>query len=145
MAKTNFTKVEASLDEGLQKMKVNQLYEITESEKNPRRASLKEQEQKQLLINTLQHDVKIIEKHDHEMYGKIGIEKKELKELIANSKNLSPKDWELVKQIQQKVAVYKEEILKNFPQPSDDQLIEKERRKHINKRFNVNERWLPLK
>jgi hypothetical protein len=33
---------------------------------------------------------------------------------------------------------------KKNPQASDEQLIEDQKKKHINKRFNVRDDWLPL-
>ena len=37
------------------------------------------------------------------------------------------------------------DIDKQHPDPTDEDLVEKERVKHINKRYNVKDRWLPLK
>jgi hypothetical protein len=63
---------------------------------------------------------------------------------LENPAALSAEEWQKVKEIHQKVMEYKKELLQKLPPLTDEQLVAAERKKHINKRYNINERWLPL-
>jgi len=142
MTKTNFTKVEEALNEGLRKMTASHLLEMADSSaktggvtSNPFQAAIKR------LIALLKHDLKQLEKQDPDFYQNLGLKKPGLKKLLSDPEHLTPEDWESIKQIKEKIDQYKQKT----PAPADEQIIQKERRKHINKRFNINEKWLPLK
>lgn len=123
MAKTNFTKVEEMLDQGLRKITVEHLYEMADVAKgtgNPLAAST-EKKAPQLdktqthLISSLQRDLKLLKKQEEDMYVKLGIKKKHLKKMIENPSALKPEDWQTLKQIQEKIAAFREELKKNAP------------------------------
>jgi len=139
MAKTNFTKVEESLIEGLRKMDVNRLLEITEHGANAEQLQFG----KQLLL-AMQYVLKSLKQRGLDPYKKLGIEKKELDKMLENAGTLKPEDWNRIKEIKVKVDQFKQEMDLKFPVSTDDQVVESERIKHVNKRFNVNDEWLPL-
>lgn len=153
MAKTNYTKVEEVLNEGLRKIKVNQLLEEADAaaavggsqEMQEREGAPTDETGRTHLIATLKHDLKQLHKQKHDPYEKLGLKKSELNKFLDNQEALTPQDWEMIKQLRKRIDEFKEELAKNLPSTTDDDLIKQARRKHINKRFNVNEKWLPLK
>lgn len=138
MAKTNFTKVEDALTEGLHKMKVEHLLELADLAAGTGIAKETTNEQ---LIATLKHDVSWLPKKDRKIFEKAEIKKKELEKLLEKPEDLKDEDWKKLRQIKDKFDAEKEKIR---AKSSDEDLVDKERKRHIKKRFNVSERWLPL-
>ncbi len=139
MAKTNFTKVEASVEAELKRQQVESLikkteYKQEEGEKTP----------KTYLIASIKSDLKILAKHSRKLSKKVGITKKEIKSLISKPHELKDEDWQLLEDVKKKLDRFKEEIADELPSASDEDLINQEKEKHINKRFNVSDKWLPL-
>ena len=146
MAKTNFTKVEEALVEGLRKLTISQLIEMADAASKEGKAipAAKTLEAIQkALLSAIKRDLQKLHKQDPQIYTKIGIKKADIKNFAE--KTLTTEEWESIKQIKNKLDNYKKEISDKNPLDSDDQIIENERVKHVNKRFNVNEKWLPLK
>lgn len=139
MSKTNYTKMEEALNEGLLKMSVSRLLDLTNAALDLDQAHSIGQ-----LLALLNHEMKILKNHGIDPYEKLGIDKKTLKKLIDNPNHLTAQDFEQIKKLKGKIEEFKKEIESKLPQVTDDELVSKERRKHINKRFNVNEKWLPL-
>lgn len=150
MAKTNFTKVEEALAEGLRKITVTKLLEEADEAgagKEDSAAHMKEHQDREAahaLILTLQLDLKELSKNDQGVYTKFGIKKKELKKMISNPESLNPQDWEKLKKLRSQIDDFKKDMSKNLPPSNDETLIEQERYKHLNKRFNVKDKWIPL-
>jgi len=149
MSKTNYSKVEKALDDGLQKMVASQLLDLADAASNMGKPIPSEQlpslEMRTATLKSLDRDLKKLHRKDAGVYKKVGFVRSALKKLIDHPDTLTPEDWKQVKKIKEKVEVYKKELAKTLPQTSDDTLVESERVKHINKRFNTNENWLPLK
>lgn len=142
MAKTNFLKAEEALTAALQKMSVEQLFEQASARDNPATEENAKRDQARLyIIKTLQLELKKLHRHDSEIYKKLGIKRKELDVYLEFPAKISSETWKKIVALKAKV----EEFSKNLPEKTNDQLIEIERQKHITKRFNVNEKWLPLK
>lgn len=150
MAKTNFTKVEEALAEGLRKITVTKLLEEADEASAGKEDSAvhakehQDREAAHALILTLQFDLKELSKKAKDVYTKLGIKKKELKKMIDDSESLTPQDWEKLKKLRSQIDDFKKDMTKNHPQSTDDTLIEQERYKHLNKRFNVKDKWIPL-
>lgn len=152
MAKTNYTKVEEMLDQGLRKITVEHLFEMADvaaATGNPPAGTEKKGQQpdkaQSHLITSLQRELKMLKKQEQDIYVKLGIKKKVLKRMIENPQDLTPEDWQSLKQIQEKIIAFREELKKKLPSVNNDELVETERFRHLTKRFNVNEKWLPLK
>lgn len=149
MAKTNFTKVEEALDQGLRKYSVESLLQaagpgqklrnptIAYSEEKPQTLS----KQQTLLVRELQRDLRRFEKKSSK---ELGFSKKELKKLLENPLALTPENWETLQQAKEKLEGYKAQLAKEPPKQSDEAIVESERKDHINRRYNVNKKWLPL-
>jgi hypothetical protein len=141
MAKTNFTKVEEALRDGLDKMLKESLLEEADAAQG--KPSQKQHTTDQLLAK-IRHEFKYLYKIDKEVFQKIGINDKILKELLLTTTSLTQKDIDVLKEVLRRIESYRTEMQKKNPQASDEQLIEDQKKKHINKRFNVRDDWLPL-
>lgn len=146
MSKTNFSKVESALEEGLRQMSINKLFELADEASGiapPAKAepdsTLLTLEQKRIL-RALQLNMTRITTKEPRIYAKLGVKKSVFKILLATPSE--PKNWEQLQKIYNKS---KELIKSHFPTLTDEELVEKELDRHINKRLNVNEKWLPLK
>lgn len=152
MSKTNYTKVDAILENQLRRMTVEHEMELAKQQSQPDQSKQPETSGKtpldkaqSRLIAALQRDLKKLHLADHkEMYASLEIKKSDLRKKIESPEKLTPEEWETIKQIKAKIDKYRSEIKDKLPQESNDAIVEAERHKHINKRFNVNEKWLPL-
>lgn len=149
MAKTNFTKVEGMLDDGLRKIMVDQLLDLADAQQEPKDKTLKTGPAKQnelrlKILITLQREMKILDKMKQDPYGLFNISKKKINEYIKNYEKLSDEEWGNIKETQNRVHQFRKEQKTNFNQNNDTDLIEQQRRSHKTKRFNINDKWLPL-
>ena len=147
MAKTNFTKVEEALTEGMRKIEVDRLLTIADEKEGK---SLKKNEPTVSAIHLqrlkkIESELQFLEKHGKDPYGKLKIEKEEIKKFLSNPSALSSKDWEKVNLIKKLITDYKAELERKPAQSTDDDLVKLQRKKQITKRFNINEKWIPLR
>lgn len=140
MAKTNFTKVEGSLSEGLRKIDVSKLLDITEGAATAEQLHARGQ-----LLAVLQYELKVLFRQGANPYQELKIDKKELKKFTENVAGLTQQDVDKLKKMKEQVDAFKVDFAKKNPQASDEDVVTKERRKHVNKRFNINDNWLPLR
>lgn len=142
MAKTNFTKVEEALAEGMRQMTKQHLHKLADSIHEVESAKSEKSliEAKKKLVAILKFEFNWMEKQDNTLYQKLGISKDEIKKIFETKDALTDEEFNRVKTLHEKLA----ELKKESPPKSNDELIEKERVKHINKRFNVKDDWLPL-
>lgn len=148
MAKTNFTKVEEKLDEGLRKMAVEHLLDLADSAAKPKDDNapnkIKQDHSRLQIILVLQRDMKFLDKEGQAPYELFGINKKTINKYLKNPEKLTSEEWEEIKKTQEKVHIFRKDFEKSSPQKNDDTLIEQQRHSHITKRFNINDKWLPL-
>ena len=142
MAKTNFTKVEEALRDGIDKMIKEKLLEEADAAQG--KAPTKQHSKDQLLAK-IRQEFKYLYKQDKDVFKKLGIDEKILKELLLTAKSLTQSDLNILQEVLNRFDLYKKEMAKKNPSATDDQIIEEEKKKHINKRFNVRDDWLPLK
>lgn len=133
MSKTNYSKVEKALEEGMLRMKTESLLEEADALKNPSGKLSEEEEEHALLLSQLQEELKQLKKEDAKAYKKLAFHKLDLKKL----------EWKEIQEVQHRLDQYKKELPAKM-QVSDQSLIDAEREKHLNKRFNVNDKWIPL-
>lgn len=156
MAKTNFTKVEELLQDSIVKKQVEnwgKMADIAQQVVRPEMRKLVEKASlaaekveidKKALVHALTRAKK--DYKDPKFYEAIGISPEELDALLKNPKELKSEDWNRLQDIRSKVAAYKKsDIEQHIEKSGDDAIVNEERRKHINKRFNVRDKWLPLK
>lgn len=145
MAKTNFTKVEEILDEGLRKITVEHLLDLTDKPDGARQKKFESSSSRINVVSMLLKDLKQLQKQGKEPYEKLGIKKNFLKKFIDHPEVITPEEWKTIQGIKTKLDVFKKELAEKHPQVSDDDVIAQQRRRHITKRFNINEKWVPLK
>jgi len=145
MAKTNFTKVEEVLEEGLRQMTVQHLHALADTLSNMDSEGIEKSDSDFLkkLITILKFEVNWMETHEISLEKRIGIKKSDIKKLIEKKPPFNAEDFDKIKEIKEKIEMLKAELEKKSPE-TNDQLVQKERVKHINKRFNTNDKWLPL-
>lgn len=143
MAKSNFSKVEKSLEDGLIKMTARHLKETSPS-KNPKKEEKFKEDQIVAELSSLKQDLMLIKKYDQNMYKNLGFSLKDLKKILSNPTALTHEHYQKICEIKVKVKDLKKEIRTQKKTEPNDTLIQKERIRHINKRFNVQEKWLPL-
>lgn len=162
MAKTNFTKVEEALSEGMRKIEVERLLIIAD-ENTAANAKKSEgelesgdpSEAKPVVpkvdaahlqrLTAINHELKALDKLGEQPYARLGIDKDEIKKFMKDPAALTHDDWEKVKSIKEQIATYKQE--RNVPGTpgTDDELIKQQRKSQKTKRFNINNKWIPLR
>lgn len=143
MAKTNFTKVEDALNEGLLQMTVQHLHALADSIKGLGSEDIEKSDiaAQKKIIAILKFELTWMESNNITLSKDLGVTKSEIKKIIEKALPLQPQDFEKIKLIKNYLETLKKALEKK---QSNDQLVEKERVKHINKRFNTNDKWLPL-
>lgn len=138
MSKINFSKVEDAIDEGLKKLTVQELLILSGGKKDKAKND-REQIAKLIAIQT-----EWLHKNGHKISEILGISRKKLKEELAQAIAMTDEEWKRVLEWKEALTLKLKKI-KEKTKKSDENLIESERLKHVNKRFNVREKWLPLK
>lgn len=147
MSKTNFSKVEKALEEGILKLTSEQLLLLADEAsmgKGTKKQELPTPEMRGAFLMLMDREMLKLHKQDAALYKKIGFTRQNLRKLIANPALLTPQDWKKIKDVKERIEAYKKELAAKVPPVKDEDIVEQERIKHINKRFNTNEKWLPL-
>jgi len=157
MAKTNYTKVEEALAEGMRKMEVNRL--LNEADENAAATSSRYLDPSETTkitpikvdaihlqrLKRINLDLKALQKTGKDPYKDLKIDKAEIKRFINDPALLTLSDWEKVKTIKELIAVYKEKVAKKNKIATDDDLINGQVKDQKTKRFNINDKWIPLR
>lgn len=144
MAKTNFSKVESALDEGLRRMTVDklcQLADIAAGIGQPSGGGVKLTQAHRQLMRQLKIDLARLRKKDSKIYAKLKIKKTDLDQMFEEPEKIQESDWHMLEELRSKTKTLVQEY---YPKTSDTELIEEEQEKHMNKRFNVSDKWLPM-
>lgn len=146
MAKNDYTKTENLLNEALLKMTVQELLALADkagaSEKE--KDSLPSLQARTILLTIMHHDLETLSKVKGADIKNVGMTAKEIQDIIEHVKEVSAEEWEELKKVRDRVLKYKTDLWDKIPHLTNDQIIELERKKHINKRFNTRDKWLPL-
>jgi len=144
MSKMNYSKIELAIEQVLQKIQIDLLSELADiaagigSRKKSKEKISKERKK---LILALQLDIMRLLDKDTGIYAKLKIKKSTLDYIFAHPEEIKDDGWAKVEELCALTGKY---ILEYYPEVSDEEHIEIQQRRHINKRFNVSERWLPL-
>jgi hypothetical protein len=148
MAKIDYSKSERLLSDALLKMSVKQLLILAdrpESFNNPADPnSLPSLQARVILLEFMDRDLESINKVEGPHKEKLGLSRPTLKRIIDKAPEITLEDWIKLKKIRQRVLKYKKDLWEKIPHLSDDQIVDLERKKTKNKRFNVRDKWLPL-
>lgn len=142
MSKTNFTKVEEALKEGLLRMNISGLLDMASAASKigsqPSETAFTQRE----LLAALKFEVNYCK--NEELFSIGGLSRSVLKKMLKEPNDLKPEEWEQLKLFQEKACAYRKKMIETQPAGEDDKLIETQRKRHINKRYNTKEQWLPL-
>lgn len=147
MAKTNYNRIEDAIDKGLQGLKVAALLKQADAvqaktnsdEQQPHKYTPKQ------LMTLIDQDLKRMYKEDHSIYKTLKLKRKKVDALIAlvNQTTKLPTEEEIqeITQLRKKI----EEFKKNkFTEKSNEEVLAAEISRHIYKRHNVQEEWIPM-
>lgn len=163
MAKTNFTKVEEALNEGMRKIEVNRLLIVADENAAAAKKTGEEQSEGTEAVEAkpavtskvdpanvqrltwVQSELKSLDKLGEQPYVRLGIDKDEIKKFVKDPSLLTTDQWEKVKAFKEQILAYKKE--RNVPgaPENDDDLISQQRKSQKTKRFNINNKWIPLR
>ena len=143
MAKTNYSKVELSLEEGLRKMTVSKLCDLADiaMRSNDSNSGKKLSKKQQTILNKITWGIKRLEKKERKIYEILHITKEKLQTQLQNPKSLSDAEW---KELEQCSHDIKNLIKQYFPEENDEKIMEEQQTANKKKRININDQWLPL-
>lgn len=147
MAKVNFSKVEDAFDRAKQKLFIDNLSDLAAI------ANLIQDPKANLtsktiadIIGRFQKELKKLKKQDAKLYAKLNLAPKVEDRFFIPSEEYRQEDWLQLKNLKVRIDELKKELYGEEALNAEfDSQIAKERRKHINKRFNIRDGWLPLK
>lgn len=149
MSKLDYNKAEKAFEKALNEIQIEQLSEVLSI------AHLAHEPGAQLsdkaideIINRFRKQLKKLKKEDVKLYAKLELSPEEEERFSSTNpvESYSHDDWLILKKLRDRIAELKRELYgEEVINVENDQIITKERRKHINKRFNIREGWLPLK
>lgn len=146
MVKQSFSKVEELLEETFRKIFIERLSELSAiasliSDPNSHFTPKYVNE----IILKFQIELNKLKDHDKKLYERLELAPNEEKNFMRQASDFTTQDWERLKTLKERIDLLKFEL---FGEPKttveDEKHIEKQRRKHINKRYNVRDGWLPL-
>lgn len=146
MAKINFTSVEKALDINSKKQFIKNIVKLTEKEKKSQEEEEKKIKNKHMgnLVRSLQKDLNRLSKKSDKMWESLGVNKEEISKLIENPGKLSKKDRETIGHLMDRIKKYKKSAGRYIEQEINEDIIQTERKKHVDKRINTNEKWKPI-
>ena len=147
MAKINFTKAEKEIERNLHRMFVQKLIELTEKEqKKELEQSEKANNNKNTLsiLNSIQKDLERLSSKSEQMWIDLGMSKEDITKFIENPGQLSHDEWDTIKDLMNKIKVYKNTEGKSLENEINDEIVQSERVKHEDRRINVNQKWKPV-
>jgi hypothetical protein len=144
MSKTNFTKVEDSLQIGLEKYNIKKIVESTDPHKDEKEAARAKRLERKKIAFQMIAELRKLAKSDPRIYSKLGSSLAAIKKLLEHPTKLTDEEWENVFKIKNKIAAYKTAFASNIKELPDADYVEKERGKENNKRFNIQDNWLPV-
>lgn len=148
MGKTDYTKMENLLNEGLLKMSVKDLLGLadkaTSFDDPTKPEELPSLQARTIILSLMKHDLETLAKVPGVSLEEAEFKPEDLKKILDHVKDLKTDEWEKLKAARERVLEYKKELWDQIPHLSDEQIVDLERKKHINKRFNTRDKWLPL-
>jgi hypothetical protein len=149
MTKIDFEKVEKAFEKGVLKLMIDRLIELSEMQ-DPDAQYQDESGESALetlrkrVLTALHRDLKRLSKKDSQALETAGLDPSDIKKYVKDPSALSAEDWQKIKAIKAHVDKYKQEAAAAQEKDLETNIVEKERVRQKNKRFNVRDGWLPL-
>lgn len=145
MSKVNYKKVEQAFDAALQKLMIDNLSElatIAHMTQDPHTPSHAIEE----TIGRFQKELQKLKKQDPKLFERLNLSLDDEKRLHLPSNEFQLPDWVRLKELKERIDELKHELHGAEATSSElESQVTKERKKHINKRHNIRDGWLPLK
>ena len=147
MPKVNFSKVEKSFDRALQKLVINHLSELAaianvihDPQSNITSKTIEE------IIGRFQKELKKLKKRDSKLFEKLNLSPEDESRFNRPASEFLQEDWLRLKALKMRITELKHELYrqKRIECANMTIQVDQERRRHINKRFNIRDGWLPL-
>lgn len=159
MAKTNYTKVEDSFNDGLRKIMVGKLLDEADAHQGKLSGSATAAAEKSRLF-ALHHELQFLQKKGLEPYKKLGIRRKKMAKWMEHPEEVTAEEWKAIKGFKEALDKMRTSLLPKVSpvakapigkppeakaqETVEDTLVNTERKKSVYKRFNINDTWLPL-
>lgn len=148
MGKVEFSKIEEALTDVLRQAYIQRLAELAVLAHLVRGEENRFDLQKRLdIFCYFQEELHKLKKKDPRLYKALNVSQ-EIEELLLSQQPSPPNQthWLALQSLQSNLEELKKQLQGTTPNITADQetQIEQERKKHIYKRFNVKEGWLPL-
>lgn len=147
MAKINFTKAEQRFEKALKKLQIDHLSElaaladvIESPEVNLASKGIEE------IIARFQRELEKLKKEDLKLYERLNLSSEDALYLAKPPKEFIQNDWLQLKALKLRIDELKHEIYGQEQIHAEyEKQVAQERHRHVNKRINVKDGWLPLK
>jgi hypothetical protein len=137
MAKLNFSKAEKAFDVALQKLFIDHLSKLgTFAEEMSIDDSTG--------VANFQNELYKLQKEVPALYDQLHLSAEEERLLTLNLDQVTQKDWSDLKALNSRIENLKKAFSHSQLSNENEQHVTQERHRHVNKRFNVREGWLPL-
>lgn len=146
MPKVNFSKVERSFDRALQKLLIDNLSELASIANviNDPQTHISSKVIEEIIIK-FQKELKKMKKKDPILFKKLRLSTEEEERFHLPISDYIQEDWLRLKLLKLRIDELKRELYgQDSIEEKNEKQVVKERRRHINKRFNIREGWLPL-
>lgn len=143
MSKSNYSKVEEALNQGLHRWRVQELFEATEQLSEDAVNAKKQDAATKRQIARIQTAMRTLKKVGHDPYLSCQIDKTSWKKL-SQSTSFTPEARREIEDIDKRLGDYKRQLEEGQEALTDQEQVEWQRQKQINSRFNINDKWLPL-
>ena len=147
MGKIEFSKIEAALTEALRQSYIQRLSELAVLAHLVRGEEGRFDPQKRHdIFLYFQEELRKLQKKDPGLYRALNVSKEVEERLLSQQSSPHQTHWCALQDLQKNLQELKKQLQGSNPSITPDQetQIEQERKKHIYKRFNVKEGWLPL-
>ncbi len=146
MTKPSFSKIEELLDDTFRKMFIERLAELAAIVNliNDPNSKLSPKYINDIILK-FQIELRKLKEHDKKLYQRLELAPDEEKNFMRSASEFTTKDWERLKILKNKIQELKAELFGEIvTSETDEKYIEKQRVKHVNKRYNIRDNWLPL-
>lgn len=144
--KVNYSKVESAFDNALRELFIERLSElaslahlINEPESKLTPKMIEE------IITRFHKELKRLKKQDSKLFARLNLSPEEEQRFSLPSSEYTQEDWLVLKTLKERIDELKRELYgEDVFDAEYEKQVTKERRRHINKRFNIRDGWLPL-
>ena len=144
--KVDFSKVENILSDTLRKIFIDRLSELAIIA-NLIQTSTQATDPKLIdeVASSFQKELSKLKRKDKKIYLKLGLSEVDEERFKISPSQFTQEDWILLKELKQRIDELKRELLGDeLPNLEYEQQVEHERKRHVYKRFNIRDNWIPL-